>query len=153
MDKNTIIKWVLIAGAAYLVYRWAVTQGYIGGAPVGNESLPLDRTVDVTTTNVVAATTPTAATIAASILAAPGFYYDPAGSNTQNAYQWNYWWMRSSLTNHRDAAPMELGIDPGTQLTVDEYAQRVFNLYFLPAGLSGLLERLPTPAFAAAWRM
>ena len=156
MDKNTIIKWVLIAGAAYLVYRYLQSAGYLGASTTtAAATATTPATIAAATTAAAATTTvkPTAAEIAASIQAVPGFYYDGGGS-TQNAYQWNYWWMRSSLTNHRDAAPAELGVDPGLQMTADEYAQRVVNLYFSTSGVSGLdLLRLPSPAFAAAWRM
>jgi hypothetical protein len=160
MDKNTLIKWALIAGAAYLVYRYAVSQGWIGGSTTAVGNASSTGTITATTSSTGTAATASTSTpnrttseVAASILAVPGFYYD-GGGNTQNAYQWNYWWMRSSVTNNKNAAPAELGVDPDLQMTVDEYAQRVVNLYFSTSGVSGLgLLRLPSPAFAAAWKM
>jgi hypothetical protein len=35
MDKNQIIKWVLIAGAAYLAYRWLQESGFLDAAAPG----------------------------------------------------------------------------------------------------------------------
>ena len=158
MDKNTIIKWVLIGGAIYLVYRYLQSSGYLGttataATPQVAAATQTQVQAQTQTQTPAASTGPNASQIAAAILAVPGFYYDGGGS-TQNAYQWNYWWMRSSLSNNRDAAPAELGVDPNLQMTVDEYAQRVVSLFFSSSGVSGLdLFRLPSPAFASAWRM
>lgn len=40
MKTSDIIKWVAIAGAAYLVFRYLQTQGMLGGAPKEAAALP-----------------------------------------------------------------------------------------------------------------
>jgi hypothetical protein len=40
MKSSEIIKWVAIAGAAYLVFRYLQTQGMLGGQPKPQEALP-----------------------------------------------------------------------------------------------------------------
>jgi hypothetical protein len=163
MDKNTLIKWALIAGAAYLVYRYAVAQGWIGGtaaivAPSGGGVQPDTGAAPVV---VSPPTTVTAAQIAASLQAIPGFMYwgpDPnsvtPGANTQDGYHWNFFWKLASLYNGRDAGPAEVAASDNEQMTLADYSQRVYNLFFAPTGVSGLsLMRLPSPAFASAWKM
>ena len=44
MDKNQIIKYVLIAGAVYLVYRYLQTSGALGGGKKAAEELPAPGT-------------------------------------------------------------------------------------------------------------
>ena len=174
MDKNSIIKWLLIAGAAYLVYRYLQSSGYLSGAsttslpqPSTGTALPQTSTVVQTqqpTTGVsVPAPSPalppavTAQDVAASLTAVPGFSYwglnNESGATTQNAWAWNYYWQRASLYDGRFAGPAELGVPTDLQMTLDDYSQRVYNLLFASStGISGLLM-LPPPAFAAAWKM
>ena len=112
--ENSVIKWVLIGGALYLVYRYLETSGYLG-AP---QQLPPGQGLPPEQPAVTSKPAVTAEDVADSISAAPGFYLE-GGGNTQNAYQWNYWWMRSALnTARRDAAPAELGIEDTTEMTL-----------------------------------
>jgi hypothetical protein len=116
MSKD-ILKWVLIAGAAYLVYRY-LTQMSASATQQTTAALPdttatADTTATTTTTPVTTvakpettAATPTVAQSWVAVMQTLG--YDPQGS--YNGYEWNYFWERTSIYNGTVIGPAEMGI-------------------------------------------
>src|SRR5512136_2419370 len=76
MDSKQIIKWVLIAGAAYLVYKYLVDNGYLGSGTTALPAGTTDGTTAATTTPATSATTTT------SVVPASGAASTGASSST-----------------------------------------------------------------------
>jgi len=149
MDKT---KWLLIAVAAYLAYRYLDSAGYFEAAaatlPPNGQKLITDGAVpppvvvddvDPGVEPPPVDTTPTITQIAESIVSTPGFYMNEGVDFAHlvlNGHEWNYWWVRSSLYNGVDFAP---GIPYSQQFTSDE-ALKVFQRMLSPsmAGLGRL---------------
>lgn len=167
MDKNQIIKWVLIAGAAYLVYRYLQTQGILGGQP---KQLPAGDTqpgTSVAPGTTVAASTTGQATPPGAIEVrrqdivpltdlSSDKLYDYAKGRMEADWdgkltisQWN--WMVSQMTHTDQQTDLSFGADVPQPVTVGDYLSRRVQ-----GGISGM-DRLEQ-AFgayvpASGWQM
>lgn len=80
MDSKQIIKWVLIAGAAYLVYKYLVDNGYLGSGTTALPAGTTDGTAAATTTPATTSSTTPATTT--SVVPASGAASTGASSST-----------------------------------------------------------------------
>ena len=155
MDKNTIIKWVLIGGAAYLVYRYLDAQGYFGaaapalptpqpGQTVAPPAQITDGSIPVTQT----APPPTGSAIVQSLKAAMAANgYDPNGQ--YGGYEWAWFWQRASLYNGKDIGPTELGISDTAKAYLSSAVTAIEKV--LSPGLAGLQALMADRRMMSAW--
>jgi hypothetical protein len=157
MDKNSLIKWALIAGAAYLLYRYAVAQGWLGAAPAAGQ-IPEGTAPGATTTpapattetTVAPSTTPAVDAISQSLVAAmQANGLDPAAQ--YGGYEWGWIWQRAALNNGKPFGPTEMGISDTDKAGLAEAAAAIRATY--GSGMGKLLLMPASPAFASAWRM
>ena len=164
MDKDGILKWVLIAGAAYLVYRYLQTQGIIGQVQpalpppttppippraVGDEEVeppPEPLALPPAEEEELGLPFGLAQSLAES---ATALGYNPA--NTFTGHEWNFFWTRASVFNGLEVGPAEMGLRETQKVYIAEAVRRM-QQYFrtAAAGVSGL----PLSArarFAQAW--
>jgi hypothetical protein len=153
MDKNSLIKWALIAGAAYLVYRYLVASGYLGGT-AAPEVLPLTPGAQPPAT--AQAATPLVVLSEAQITQAlsDAISYngdDPAAA--YNGYQWAWFFARSSIYRDVNFGPREMGLSDTETVPISTAVAKLHEIF--STGVSGLgrLRLLPSPAFASAWSM
>ena len=153
MDKNAIIKWVLIAGAAYLVYRYLDTSGFFGTAtPVlpapQPGTTPPAQITDGSTTAQTVTPPPSSSEITQSLktaMTANGF--DPNGQ--YGGYEWAWFWQRASLYNGKDIGPTELGIADTDKASLAAAVAAIQNV--LSPGLAGLAALMADRRMLSAW--
>jgi len=116
VNKNDLIKWALIAGAAYLVFRYLQAQGMLGGAstPSNQTALPggakaEEKPADTPPADFVGLTRDGLHNYAISRM-------PPAWNGRLTISEWN--WMTSHLTGKDQQATLPGGPDP---ITVEEY--------------------------------
>ncbi len=173
MDKNQIIKWVLIAGAAYLVYRYLQnlqTQKAIASGEQTTQPTPQPG-AGVAPANTVAAPSPSAPSPSSAVeirrqdfvpvgdLSADKLYDYAKGrmeanwDGTLTISQWN--WMVSQMTGTDQQTDLSFGVDVPGPVTVGNYLSRRVQ-----AGISGMdrIARLEQAfgsyqPMASGWRM
>jgi hypothetical protein len=125
---NNAVKWLLFAGAGYLVYKYLVDQGFVGGAalpPGGDDATGGGEAGGDAGGGAAAGTTKQRVFDRAK--GAMGADW----SGKLNADQWNYFYSAvSGVTQTADLFPPE---DRGASMDVDEYFSRRSD-----AGLSGM---------------
>jgi hypothetical protein len=148
MNKEDIFKYVLIAGAAYLVYRY-LSQSGLFTSLTAQPAAALPAAATVVVPQITAAkTTPDVAQ--SLITAAKAANYDPNG--LYNGYQWNYFWQRAALYNGVDIGPTELGISETSTVPLSEAVKAVNTI--LATGMKGLdFSRLAQLLPASSWSM
>jgi len=144
MDKNQLIKWALIAAAAYLIYRYVLKDGLFGGGTTPTIPTPLPGTQPVTQPPAIppggtTVTTPVApairvndALLIAAALGTPGFVADARTAGVKlNSDQWNYYRAQGGGTvPNVDIFPEG---DRAALMTIDQYLEARHS-----HGLSGL---------------
>jgi hypothetical protein len=152
MDKNAIIKWVLIAGAAYLVYRYLDAQGFFGTAapalptPQPGQTVAQAQITDGSTT--AQAPPPTSSAIVESLKAAmTANGYDSTGQ--YGGYEWAWFWQRASLYNGKDIGPTELGISDTDKVFLASAVPAIEKV--LSPGLAGLAAMMADRRMLSAW--
>jgi hypothetical protein len=166
VNKGDVMKWLLIAGAAYLVYRYLQQSGFFTtaaapavGAP-GTDAAAADAAARAAAAAAAggnaadqvvaaAAATPTIAqALAASVQAAN---YDPYAS--YNGFQWNWFWQRTPLYNGVDIGPTELGISDTATVPLAAAVTAIRSILGGVAGLASLQTLLASPRMLSAWSM
>ncbi len=162
MSKD-ILKWVLIAGAAYLVYRY-LTQMSASSTQQATAALPDTTTTAGTTVSTTTTTTPTTPvttvatpetttatpTVAQSLITVmQNLGYDPQG--TYNGYEWNYFWERTSIYNGIVIGPTEMGIGDTDRVPLSAAVAAIHKILSGVQGLSNL--PLPSHQMISAWSM
>lgn len=165
MDKDGILKWVLIAGAAYLLYRYLQGQGIIGqpqdgllvvGPQPGSEAreepeepaAAEDRVLPPIEEEELGVPFGLAQSLAESVTA---LGYNPA--HTFTGHEWGYFWKSAAVFNGLEVGPTEMGLRETQKVYIAEAVRRMqdyFRRTFQAAGVSGL----PLSArarFAQAW--
>ena len=145
MNKEDIFKYVLIAGAAYLVYRYLSQSGLFTGLT----AQPAVVVPSTTETKQITAAKTTPDVAQSLITAAKAANYDPNG--LFNGYQWNYFWQRASMYNGVDIGPTELGISDTATVPLSEAVTAVNKI--LSTGMkdldfSGLAGLLPVSSWS-----
>ena len=125
MKTEDLIKWALIAGAAYMVYRYLAQSGIFNALLPGAALQPTVTGGAGTSTSTGASASLDATTIynalKAAIVAAGA---DPAAP--LNGWDAAYWWARSSIYNGVDfIGPGQLGIVPMDATTAVAEAARL----------------------------
>jgi len=158
VNKNNVIKWVLIAGAAYLVYRYLQSSGILGGkalpaAEPEQEPAPTPApATSVAPSTTVAASTTSAASISQSLTAAmQEAGYDPNAE--YDGYQWAWFWQHSSLYNGAPLGPTELGIGQQEKVLMPVAVEAVGRALSGLHGLEMLRNLMATPRMLSAWTM
>lgn len=140
MNKNDIIKWVLIAGAAYLVYRYLQGQGMLGGKPQA-EIAPGEKTEEK------AALPPPPAEFvditADKLQAYATSRMPPTWDGRLTISEWN--WMTSQMTGKQQTTTLPGGSEP---IYVAEYLALRKG-----AGISGLMQAFGSYQMASGWQM
>jgi hypothetical protein len=157
VNKNDIIKWVLIAGAAYLVYRYLDSAGYFGTAatalPASQPAVAPAQITDgstATTQTVTAQAAPSTDAIAQALIASiQAANMDPSGS--YNGYQWSWFYQRTPLYKNEVIGPTDMQL--GQTETVPLAAAAAKIRAFLAPGISGLSALMASQRFASAWTM
>jgi hypothetical protein len=156
MDKNAIIKWVLIAGAAYLVYRYLDSSGFFGTATTDLPATQPNQTVvpaqitDGSATTQTATTAPTSSEITESLKAAmTANGFDPV--EQYGGYEWAWFWQRASLYNGKDIGPTELGISDTEKVYLASAVSAIEKV--LSPGLAGLEALMADRRMMSAWTM
>jgi hypothetical protein len=154
MSKD-LLKWVLIAGAAYLVYRYlsqmasSATQQATAALPdtTGTTVPAATVVVEPGTEPVTVAASPTVAQSLSTVMRQLG--YDPQGSYT--GYEWAYFWERTPIYNGTAIGPTELGIGESEKAPLSVAVAAIRKILSGVAGLS----RLPFPShqMMSAWSM
>ena len=154
MDNNAIIKWVLIAGAAYLVYRYLDAQGFLGTAapalpaPDTNQTVTPPAQITDGSTTTQTSPPPSSSAITQSLktaMTANGF--DPNGQ--YGGYEWAWFWQRSSLYNGKDIGPTELGISDTAKASLSSAVAAIEKI--LSPGLAGLQALMADRRMMSAW--
>ena len=143
MNKNDIIKWVLIAGAAYLVYRYLTAQTAAAPAATAGAT-PKEITAGAGAgtgsgagTGAGASNTASTPTIAqALVAAATKLGYDPNAD--YNGYEWGYFWQRTPIYNGKDIGPTELGLSDTGKAPLSVAVAAVGKILSGVAGIDGL---------------
>lgn len=159
MNKNDLMKWLLIAGAVYLGYRYLQSSGLLAkilpGAQPGAQPdaavLPSAASpVIVATPPQIAAPVATTPTVAQALTAAMRTQgYDPQAA--YNGFEWNWFWQRTPFYNGVDIGPTELGIGNTDKVYMSDAVVAIRKIVTGVQGL-GLLESLvATPRMLSAW--
>jgi hypothetical protein len=171
VNKSDIMKWLLIAGAAYLVYRYLQQSGVFGkpqvAAGAGDGSQPdtgvgtgAAKQIEPPASTATVAQTPT---IAQALTAAmKSTNYDPYAD--YNGYEWGWFWERTALYNGVPIGPTELGISDTTKVPMSEAVNAIRKILAGVAGLDtvgdtagvnlGVLNAMmSTPRMISAWSM
>ena len=154
MDKTSIIKWVLIAGAAYLVYRYLDTQGFFGSAtPALPAPQPATGAATTTTAQVQApapATAPSVDAISQALSAAiRAASMDPSGS--YDGYQWAWFWGHTPLFKNETMGPTELQMGQTETVPLASAAAKIRAI--LSPGMAGLQALMADRRLMSAWAM
>ena len=134
-----VIKIVLIAGAAYLVYKYAESAGWLG---VATPALP---GVVTPPANQIAATHPVDPSVIVQALRAAATANGMSADNNFGGYEWGWIWQRSSLYNGSPIGPAELGISDTEKVPIARAVSAIQAILPPVAGLGNLA------AFASAW--
>ena len=114
MDKNSIIKWALIAVGAYLVYQWLQSQGLLGGTTVA-AALPAGTTTGTATGTATGTTTGTSTTAGPIVAQTQTQQTQPPASTTNPVGS------GGAVSDKTPATPVV------TQDQVQQYYQNVMN--------------------------
>jgi hypothetical protein len=162
VKTEDILKWVLIAGAAYLVYRYLSQSGLFSGL-TAQPALPAASSAAVTTTAepvaqpVAALPAPSASTqkvaiTAQALLAFAGTQSWPNKpvnwDGKLTISQWNY--MVSQMTGVDQQTDLSFGLSVPDPVTVDDYMARRVKAGISGLGALRLAELLPP---VNAWSM
>jgi len=164
MGKEDILKWVLIAGAAYLVYRYLQTQGMLGPAqsalpaaaqpgaeavepPAGDDETPPPPPPPPPPAEEQEPGIPfgMARSLAESVTA---LGYDP--TKTYTGHEWNFFWTRASVFNGVEVGPAEMGLLETQKVYIEEALRRMQAYLRSSAGVAGL-PLAARARFAQVW--
>ena len=149
MNKNDIMKYVLIAGAVYLVYRYLGAQAVQKDIASGEQTTP--PTPGTGTKEITDGQTD-AGDIAQSLVAAmQAAGYDPQGS--YNGYEWNWFWQRSTPYNGSNIGPTELGISDTDKVYLTDAVAAIRKTLTGVSGLARLESLMASPKMMSAWGM